>query len=251
MTNLGDEGSGLVPRIPRGLDKFIFSMAILFLISGIAARPLTNHFLRNALDDRMSGIFSFKEYFPLLGFALSFALLLAVVVAYWPVAPAPYVAIASRQTIWSLVKGVGIGILVGSGCFLVTLPLIRYAPFLLLFDAQIATCATCASVLGSAVLLVVGLPVVVEIVFRRITLETMRLHAGFMASVAVSCGLASFLWPVFGWPTTCIFGVGSCLLFERSRSLTPSIAANVTLSSLAVLYHIGLTLHRVDGWLRF
>jgi len=94
-------------------------------------------------------------------------------------------------------------------------------------------------ILGFA-LLIAGLPVVGELVFRGIVLDALKDHVSFPAAVLISCLLFTYFWPAFSPPGRIVLSIVSALAYRRSGSLIPSVVANATFalaSCMAVAWH--------------
>jgi len=90
-------------------------------------------------------------------------------------------------------------------------------------------------------LVLVALPILGELVFRGIVFRTLVEHSKVPAAVIASALLFAYFWPIFIPVVRFAFGAVSALTFYRTKSLVPSIIANVVLSlsgCALVLYHV-------------
>ena len=225
----------------RDLGTLIYSMSVALVARSLLSRLWLAYVATVIKNDFSHSTPLINLYSPTFILLLSFVSLSGVILFYWPVraTQAKDGNYASHE--WSMAKKVLWGVAVGLAAFIVAVPFLLGETSLTGMTTEIHYCHTCVSVIVSGCVLVIGLPIVVEVVFRRIVLETIRPLASLGASIVVSCGLSIFLWPTFPWLIASIFGVASCLLYERTRSIVPSIVANMTLSALALAIQTYLT----------
>jgi membrane protease YdiL (CAAX protease family) len=222
----------------RSLLKLVYSMLVLYLFLTSFSRIWKFHEARLVRENSVSAVSVLRLYSPLLALVLSFLGLLVVTLAYWPIQSGEYEILEGGVQEKSFSKKVVIGFLFGCGTFLVALPFLSHADSLNAMVTQIHYCKFCASLFLSMILMAFGIPVVVEIVFRRIAFETLRQHASLLPSILVSSTLSAVFWPVFNWPVALIFGIASCLIYHRYRSLVPCVVGNITISILSLLLYL-------------
>jgi membrane protease YdiL (CAAX protease family) len=85
--------------------------------------------------------------------------------------------------------------------------------------------------------LVIALPFLAEVVFRRIVLSAWRMKIGTPLAILATSVAFALSWPLTGAPSALCIGLTSGLLFVRSQSIFPAVFANflATLSCIALL----------------
>ncbi len=85
--------------------------------------------------------------------------------------------------------------------------------------------------------LVIALPILSEIVFRRIVLSAWRMKIGTPLAILATSVAFALTWPLAGVPSALCIGLTSGLLFVRSQSIFPAVLSNLlaTLSCIALL----------------
>jgi membrane protease YdiL (CAAX protease family) len=90
-------------------------------------------------------------------------------------------------------------------------------------------------------LLILGLPVVGEWVFRGIALEELRKHFSFPAAAAITCGMYAVFWPALNPLSRVVFAALSVTSYRKTGSLLASVVGNAILaaaSCFAALWHL-------------
>ena len=93
--------------------------------------------------------------------------------------------------------------------------------------------------LGLAVL-ILGLPVVGELVFRGIALEGLSEHFSFPVAATITCGFYVLFWPALNPLSRLVFAALSAASYRKTGRLLPSVVANAilaTASCCAALWH--------------
>lgn len=86
--------------------------------------------------------------------------------------------------------------------------------------------------------LVVGLPITTEIVFRKLLMGFLLENGGAVVAVMVVSYLFAMVWPVFGFWVGLALG-GSCsLIYHGTRSLIACIFADMTATTLIAIHLI-------------
>ncbi len=90
-------------------------------------------------------------------------------------------------------------------------------------------------------LLILGLPVVGELVFRGIALEELRKHFSFPVAAAITCGMYAVFWPALNPLSRVVFAALSVTSYRKTGGLLASIVGNAilaTASCFAALWHL-------------
>jgi membrane protease YdiL (CAAX protease family) len=217
------------------LQNVILSMSALFVITILFFNIWASYQARLVRAHQPYAVAMIKLYSPALALVFSFLSLSLVAVLYWgtltvePPDGVPFTVGGSTNR-----KLIYWGFLVGCASFLASLPFGASGPSLTGVIGEVYFCKSCILLYLSCAILVLGLPIVTEAVFRGIVFRVFRHYTTLWGAIAVSCGVSALLWQVFTWPISLIFGIGSCLLYERTRRVAPSIVANMTMSVLAL-----------------
>jgi len=89
-------------------------------------------------------------------------------------------------------------------------------------------------------LLILGLPIVGELVFRGIALEELGKHFSFPVAAAITCGMYALFWPALNPLSRVVFAALSSACYRKTGSLLPSVIANAILATegcFAALWH--------------
>jgi len=128
------------------------------------------------------------------------------------------------------------GFVVGLAAFAVSLPILFWGDPYAVFWWRVIDAPFAASSVLTGIALVIVVPIITEVVFRGILLESFLSYSNVAMALLASSLLFAFVWPFTNPIVSTLLGLSMGLLYRRSRSRIPSTIAMLAFMASFLLY---------------